>query len=42
MNRKFLGVLLSLLMVVGILSACSSQTSTDTPTITKRTQIDVT
>ena len=42
MNRKFLGVLLSLLMVVGILSACSSQTSTDTTTITKRTQIDVT
>lgn len=42
MNRKFLGVLLSLLMIVGILSACSSQTSTDTTTITKRTQIDVT
>ncbi len=42
MNRKFLGVLLSLLMVVGILSACGSQTSTDTTTITKRTQTEVT
>ena len=42
MNRKFLCVILSLLMVVGILSACGSQTSTDTTTITKRTQTEVT